>query len=209
MKTQNAPFSLRVIYWLTNFSLVILLLASLAAVAFNIALLFNVFGNDLQLHTQFPVKVDFLETGLLTINNSQHDVELVNASTQIHFINTPVFIAQRVGLFLLAVLGITWYLLFIFRRFLKNVKEGNTFTVDNIKILKHIAYGLAGMWLFTLIYLRLFYYFVATNVSFEHIKVSNEFIDIDSVLIGAIFIWILAHIFETGLKLQQEKDLTI
>jgi hypothetical protein len=116
---------------------------------------------------------------------------------------------DEIGLALLIVIPIIWYLTFIFRRFMVNVKNGPTFTISNIKILKHIAYGLASLWLLTLIYLQMMYYYIGKNVEFENVSISNEFIDIDGVLLSAIFIWILAHIFETGLKLQQEKDLTI
>ena len=209
MKTQKAPLSIRIIYWLTNIALIMLSVAVIGVIWFNIASAFNLFHDDLQLHTQFPVKVDFKEIGTLTVEGANLDVAFVNATTKIHILNTPTHIANKIGLALLIVIPIIWYLTFIFRRFMVNVKNGQTFTISNIKILKHIAYGLVALWLLTLIYLRMMYYYIGKNVEFENISISNEFIDIDGVLIGAIFIWILAHIFETGLKLQQEKDLTI
>ena len=139
MKTQKTPLSIRIIYWLSSFSLVMLSILVLAVLLFNILIPLNFFGNDMQLHTQFPVKVDFMEVGNLSIDNQDIEVELVNASTQIHFINTPNFITNKIAPFLLIVVIVGWYLTFIFRKFIKNVKDGNPFTIDNIKILKHIA----------------------------------------------------------------------
>lgn len=209
MKTKKTPLSIRVIYWTTNFSLGILTLILLASIAFNILLYTNFFGNDMQLHTHLPVKLDFLEIGNLHLNNQDIKVELVEASARIHFFNTPSFITKKIGLVILLVILGTGYSTWIFRTFIKNVKNGETFTIKNISILKKLAYGIAGFWLFTLIYMRIFYYYIAKNLEFENIRITEDLPNYSGILFIALFIWVLAHIFITGLKLQQEKDLTI
>jgi hypothetical protein len=53
------------------------------------------------------------------------------------------------------------------------------------------------------------------KMEFEHISLmktvtlSMDMFSNQSTLFIAIFIWVLAHIFITGLKLQEEKDLTV
>ncbi len=209
METKKAPLSIRIIYWLTNISLGLLALIIIASLVFNVLLYTDFFGNNMQLHIQLPVKVDFLETGVLHLNNQDTKVELVDATTRIHFFNTPDFIAKKVGIAILLVTLFAGYLTWIFRTFIKNVKDGETFNIKNIRLLKTLAYGIAGFWLFTVVYMRIAYYYIAQNLEFTHVHITNDIPNYPGILFIALFIWVLAHIFITGLKLQQEKDLTI
>ena len=203
------PLSIRIIYWFSNIILGLLTIIFLATIVFNILLYTDFFGNDMQLHTALPVKVDFLEMGNLYLNGQDIKVELVEASTRIHFFDTPNFITKKVGIALLFVvlfaIGLTW----LFRTFIKNVKEGETFTVKNITLLQKLAYTLVALWLFTVIYMRLAYYYIAKNLEFEHIFITDEIPNYSGILMTAFFIWVLAHIFITGVRLQEEQDLTI
>ncbi len=52
-------------------------------------------------------------------------------------------------------------------------------------------------------------YYIAEHLNFENIRITDEIPDYSGILFAALLLWVLAHIFETGLKLQQEKDLTI
>jgi hypothetical protein len=185
------------------------MLIFVASIVFNILLYTNVFGNDIQLHTRLPVKVDLLETGNLRLQNQDIKVELVDTTTQIHFINTPSFITKKVGIMLMVVLLFTGFMTWTFQRFINNVKNEEIFTVNNISLLKRLAYGIAGFWLFTVIYMQLFYHLVAKYLKFENVRITNEVESYSGILFVALFLWMLAHIFITGLKLKQENELTI
>lgn len=167
------------------------------------------FDRFLQLHVALPVKVDFLEIGKLNLNNQDIKVELVDATTKIHFFNTPDFITKKVGIAMLFAFMFGCHLIWTFRKFIKNVMEGKVFTIGNISLLKMISYTLIGFWLFTVIYMRLAYHYVASRLSFENIRITDDIPYYSGILFVALFIWVLAHIFIKGLKLQQEKDLTI
>ena len=104
MKTKS-PLSIRIIYWFTNVILGLLSLISVAVIVFNILLYTSFFGNDLQLHSQLPVEVNFLEMGNLNLNGQDIKVELVEATSRIHFFNTPIFLAKIFGLALLLALS--------------------------------------------------------------------------------------------------------
>jgi len=209
MKIVKSPLSIRIIYWLTTFSLGVMFIMVLASFAFNILLYTDFFGNNMQLHTDLPVKVDILETGNLHLNDMDLDVKLVEGEMRIHFINTPNFISRWIGLAILIAVLLGTYLIWLFRTFLKNVNEGNIFNVNNIQLLKKLSYGIAGLWLFTIIYMRIFYYQIAKNLEFDGVLITNELPDYSGILFTAILIWILAHIFITGVRLQKETDLTI
>lgn len=163
----------------------------------------------MQLHTDFPVQVDFLEEGTLTLNSLESKVKFVEAIPRIHFINTPMYIIRKVAVILIFLCALVTYFLWVFRKFIVNVKSGLVFTTENINYLKKLAYTIAGFWLFTIVYARIFYYYIAKNVSFENAVVSSEIPNKIGILFIALFIWVLAHIFETGLKLQEENELTI
>jgi len=209
MKTKKAPLSIRIMLWLTNVVVGLLMLIAIFSILINILLHTGFIGEDIQLHTQFPVKVDFNEIGTLVMNDQTINVKLVNASTKIHFIDTPVFIAKKVAVVLsLVVLGIL-YIMILFRRFIKNVKNGLTFNISNIKILKKISYSIVFFWLFTEIYMHIYYYYIATRVEFENIKISTDVDNYPWILVLALVIWVLAHVFTKGLEIQKENDLTI
>ena len=101
------------------------------------------------------------------------------------------------------------FLFYTFRKFIKNVKQGFVFTFDNIHLLKKLSYGIAGFWLFAIAYMQIMYYYVARKIAIENVEVTSEFSNFSGILFLAIFIWVLAHIFETGLKLKEENELTI
>jgi len=209
MKTQKAPLSIRIIYWLTSFSLGMLTLVFIGAIIFNLMVNFNMFSNELDLAIELPVKVNFLEKGNLYLNNTDIEVELVEATSRIQFKDTPSFISRKIAFALLIVVSFGIYLFWTFRKFIKNVKDGIVFTMDNIGLLKKLAYGIAAFWLFSTVYLNIVRHYIASKLEFDNIEITSDVSNYSGILYLALFIWVLAHIFMTGLKLQEDQDLTI
>ena len=209
MKTIKSPLSIRIIYWLTSLSLGLSILVFIGAIIFSLMINLNMFNNDLDLTIELPVKVNFLEKGNFHLNNTDIEVELIEATSKIQFKEAPSFISKKVSFALILLISFVIYLLWTFRKFIKNVKEGIVFTIGNITLLKKLAYGIAAFWLFSIIYSRVVQYYIASKLEFENIEITSEISDFSGILYLALFIWVLAHIFMTGLKLQEEKDLTI
>ncbi len=209
METRKAPLSIRIIYWSTNLVLGLLSLVFVAFIAFNILLYTDIIGNDIQLHIQLPGKLDLNETGVLNLTDQEVQVELVEISGKLHFINTPTTITKKIAPVIMVVILIIGYLTYTFRTFIKNVKNGNVFTLTNIALLKRIAYGLVGYWLFYIIYMSLMFRWITQNLEFESIRISSEFSTESWALVIALLLWVLAHIFKTGLELKEETELTI
>ena len=65
----KAPLSIRIIYWFTVVLQVVLGLGILVTIVFNVLVHMGM-ADDLQLHVQFPVEVDFVEVGNLNIDNN-------------------------------------------------------------------------------------------------------------------------------------------
>lgn len=209
MKKIKSPLSIRIIFWITNISLGFLLLVFVLVLIGNVFLHAGYFRENMQLHTDLFAEVDVLETGNLHINDQDIKVELVETKPRIHFIDTPYFITKRVGFALIIVTLFACFLFWTFQRFIKNVKDGKIFYVKNIALLKRLAYGIAAFWLFTYVYSQIMYHYIAKRLEFESVTVSGEGPDYSWMLFLALFIWVLAHIFITGVKLQQENELTI
>lgn len=206
---MKTPISINIIYWLMNIVFVLFIIICAVSLVFNVLVYTDFFGTDMQLHTRFPVKVDFLETGVLHYGKMDVKVELVDATSQIHFFNTPSFLTRKIAPIILYVMLLGFYMTWIFRRFIINVKKGEIFNVKNISLLKNLSYALLVLWISTIIYMRIIYYYIVVPLEFDSIRVSDDFDNYPGILFLALFIWIISHIFVTGVRLQQDKDLTI
>ncbi len=202
METKKALWSIRIIYWITEVSLWIAIPLSLLLIVSN-ALLFSgiVNGNDLYSRN---IHINVSNTRHLHSDNLNLKLKLVDSANYLDFINPNNFFAKKTAPFLLLYFLIFTYLLWTFRKFIKNVKAGNTFTIQNIFLLKRIAYVLVGYWFVVFVSVQLANYYFT-----EHLEMYNSFLSTEHLLWEALFMWVIAHIFITGLKLQQEKDLTI
>jgi hypothetical protein len=97
----------------------------------------------------------------------------------------------------------------MFRRFIGNVYRGLVFERFNIRMLQHIAYGLVAMWVFDKVYSGLFYYFIAKNLSFEHLEITGKFESSSFMLIAVLLLWVLSHILCMVFVFRKIKKLTV
>lgn len=209
MVEGKTPLSFHVIYWIMNVLLVLSVLIFLMVIIVYGLLWTDFFGDDLQLRIDLPGKINYLEGGLLMIGEKYVNVELVDATAKVHFINTPAFLARYFVLILLGVLSLGIFMLWAFRQIIVNVRKGLIFIADNIIMLQRISYSLVAFWFIMVIYRRLAYYYVTSNIHMENVEIINDIDTYGGMLIAALFIWVLSHIFMYGLKLKQEQDLTV
>jgi len=209
MEKTKTPVSIRIIYWLTEVSFWLVILSAAFVLAFNVLAFTPFFGNDLQLHVAFPVKFNVLDKGVLELHGKDLQVELVEASSKIHFINTPMYIARIFGTAMLLAMGFLIYIAFLFRSFIVNVKKNRVFEPSNIAYLRNISYGLFGLWLFAVIYTRIFHRIVLHSISFEQVELLEDHRRFAGLLLLSLFIWVLSHVFLVGAKMKEEQDLTI
>lgn len=209
MEKRKKPLSIKIIYWLTEIIFWSNLVIFIGAIILNIGLQTELFGHDMQIHASTPVEFNYTELGMLNVEHISQEVEFVEATGKIHLIGTQRLIAKWFGLSMLCVLIIFLFILLMFKNFITNVYDGNIFDRYNIRMLKIIAYGLVGIWFFTIIYSRLFYYFIAKQIEFEHLEVTGNFNSYGGILLAALFLWVLSHIFMYGVKLKEEQDLIV
>jgi len=204
METKKAPLSIRVIYWITNVLFWIVMFLSFTLIASNILLFSGVIKGNKLSNKDVEVKVNISNAKKSQMNNLDLKLKFVNTANFLDFINPNDFFAKKVAPLLLIYFLVSTYLIWIIRKFLKNVNKGETFTIENIGLLKRISYVLVCYWILLFVSTQLARYYIT-----GHLEIYKNFLFNNLILWDALFLWVLAHIFITGLKLKQEKDLTI
>lgn len=57
--------------------------------------------------------------------------------------------------------------------------------------------------------MRIKYQTIAKHIEFKYVEIVEDFPNFAGLLMAALFIWVLSHIFMTGVKLQDEQNLTV
>jgi hypothetical protein len=102
-----------------------------------------------------------------------------------------------------------FYILWTFRQFVAQVRKGKIFTIDNILSLQNISYVLVGFWVYVIVVRRLTYYYLKPAIDIENVEFVSDFNNYPWMLLAALFLWVLSHIFLRGLRLQEDQDLTV
>lgn len=205
---EQKPGSVKIIYWITNIVFWIYAIATLIALAFAIALIFG-FLNKTQLQIGMPFSMDITEIGLLEVNGQKVDVQFKEMYGKLHLIDTPKEISRVYGVFILIILSIVLYIFMTFKKFITNVYHGAYFDRSNILLLKRISYALVSVWLFAVFYAVFQYFYLVQNMEFETVVHSGKFETYPVILIVALLIWVLSHIFQKGVELEYDNELTI
>lgn len=210
MEKNTNPLSIKVIYWITNITFWLYLAVTFLAMLLVIAI-FATDMNELQLHVGLPILVNINEIGSLDLNMLSHitNVELTQMSGKIHFIDTPPEIARIYGIFLFLTMLLFLYVFVIIRKFVNNVYSGIYFNVKNINLLKRISYAMVIFWLFIVFYGYFQYYFLVINLQFNSLEITGDVQTYPGLLIAALGIWVLSHIFAKGCELQDLNQLTV
>ncbi len=210
METIKKPLSIKVIYWITNITFwIYVAITILALFLVGALLIFEL--DELQLHVGLPVMVNVIEKGTLDLNmmSSLVNVELVEMTGKVHFINTPPEVGRIYALFIFSIVILFLYIFLTFKRFIGNVYNGVYFDMKNISLLKRISYALIIIWVFTAFYAYFQYFFLVINMNFDTVEFTGDVQTYPIVLLVALFIWVLSHIFVKGCELQDENKLTV
>ncbi len=206
---QKVPLSIRIIYILTSIIYYLTALISVLGTLLAFAILFGLIQNGLQLHVDMPVEMNFEEVGYAYFKGEKMEIEIVETIGKVHFIDTNPKLARRLAIPLLIVFPYLFWLVFLFHRFIRNVREGRTFAIRNIQLLRMLGYGLIGLWLIMVIYMQIFQYTIVSKFSFDMIEITDNERWYGGILLGGIFTLVLAHVFLKGRELEEENKLTI
>jgi hypothetical protein len=206
---KKAPISVKIIHVLSIISFYILIIATSVAFIGNILLQTGVIGNELQLRTTLPVTFEVNETGSVQLYHAINEVRIVDASGKMYLLDTPTGFSMIVFRLLFVVLMLVLFMTWKFKMFITNIRNGQVFEKSNINNLKHISYGILVLFVVTKIYEQVLYHTVVKYLEFDSITLNSGTSDRSDMLIAAMLLWVLAHVFMKGQELQQEHDLTV
>jgi len=210
METKKAPLSIRIIYWVTNISFWLFVFLSFGLLVNSISIYTSTKTSVMDFGRYLPINIGMQVTGHLDLNNQSTILKFTTFPDIVEVINPPRFIIKNIVLINLFMLLILTYVFWIFRKFIKNVKNGDIFSIKNISLLKRISYVLIFSWSIKIIYSQFVHFYITDHLLLDHVQMISGKVNLHIITLWvALFIWVLAHIFITGLKLQQEKDLTI
>ena len=206
---DKAPISVKIIYILTQIVFWLLIVVTAAVFIFNILVETGVIGDDFQLRVKLPVTFNVNETGYVDLYGETSDIRIEEATGQMHVVDTPLRFSRMVLRVLFGVVLLALFMTWKFKLFITNIRNGIIFQVENINNLKHISYGLLSLWLMMKVYLAILYYTVGKRIELNSISVDNQLPDNSGLLIAALLLWVLAHIFMKGVEMKEEQKLTI
>jgi hypothetical protein len=206
---QKAPISVRIIYVLSTIVFWILIVVTSLSFIGNILLETNIIGDEFQLRVQLPVTFDVVETGEAKIGNSYNDIRIEEASGKMHIIDTPQRFSKIVLRLVFAVLMLALFMAWKFKMFITNIKNGEIFEASNINNLKHISYGIMVLFVLTKVYEEILYHTLVKFIEFDSLTMSGGRADRSDMIIAALLLWVLAHIFMKGVEIKNEQELTI
>jgi hypothetical protein len=206
---QKAPISVRIINVLSIISFWILIVVTSISFIGNIILETGLIDEEFGLKIALPVTFDVVETGATKIGAHHGDIRIEDATGQMYLPKTPIQFTKSLMRLLFAVLLIALFMAWKFKMFIANIKEGLIFESTNINNLKHIAYGILILFLITKVYEEVLYYTMVRYVEFESIIIGRERTERSDMIIAALLLWIVAHIFMKGVEMKEDQELTI
>lgn len=206
---QKAPISVRIIYVLSVIVYWILIVTTSVSFIGNILLETNVIGDEFQLRVQLPITFEVVETGEAQIGSSYNDIRIEEATGKMHIVDTPQYFSKIVLRLLFVVLMLVLFMTWKFKLFITNIKNGNIFETANINNLKHISYGIMILFVITKVYEEILYHTLVKYIEFDTLSLGGGRADRSDMIIGALLLWVLAHIFMKGVEMKNEQELTI
>jgi DUF2975 family protein len=210
MEAVYKPRSIKLIYWFTTITFWMYVVTTILAMFLVAAILFFEL-ETLQLNVGIPVKINVVEQGTLDLNITDKfiDVNLVDLTGNLQFVRTPIDVGRVYAVFIFAIALLILYIFVIVKRFVSNVYNGIYFDIKNISLLKRISYAIAVVWIFVVFFGFFQYYFLVINLNFETVEFTSDIQTYPLLILFALFIWVLSHIFVKGCELKVENELTV
>lgn len=209
MLNVKPPFSIRLIYWISNMGFWVYVGIMAIMLVLMITMLTGYQIPVQKVRLALPIHFEVLEHGNLELASGEYPLSIEATSAQLLFEEVPPPVLQFVVAMVLGVLlmgfGVLWYL----KKMATNLYRGQFFEYANIAYLRNIAWFLLGFWAYHLLLMMVRAQYLIPSLTFESIRFDHRFDLNAGLLIFALALWGLCHIFSHGLHLQQEQDLTI
>lgn len=208
---QKTPLSIRIIYVLTKIVYLLTAFFSLVGIFMAIVLFIgdrNIL-NKVDFEIKLPIKSDVEKDGKAFFFGQEMDVKFVGADGKLNLKDSPKIVTRTFAVLWFFIIPILFYLVHLFYRFIRNIRCGNIFEVINFKILRKLGFGLLGYWFFVVITTKIWKRAFTSNHTLSSLNFSFGDGGMMSILLSALFLLMISHVFLKGLELQEENKLTI
>jgi DUF2975 family protein len=207
--TQNekmkTPISINIIYWLVTATFWLLIFA-FGWVVIETLSAWGLVNFD-SLSISLPADKNLLSLSSILVNGKETPVSISEVMVKILYANLEKrFLVIHNSILLLAT-GLLIYAFYNIKRFLHKVKQNIVFNLVNVRFLKYTAYGFFGVGVLADLVLSTYvkWYFNSSS----HFTVDFIGLLLNNFFVAGIAVLALAYIFEQGVRLQNEQNLTI
>jgi hypothetical protein len=209
MKTKKPSFSIRLIDSLSHFIFWFFAVVSAIFVLFTLVNIMGLVPSSVDVGVELPTNFTVYEQGTFTYSNTQTAVEIKEASGVITFKSMPRFLSVGISVGVLPLMLALLYILWLFKGFTRSVKLGEIFDISNIKRFKLIAYSVTAVWVYLQLVSTIYNLVVVPKFNFDGVEFGYSNGSFGEMLLFALFLWVLSHIFEKGAEIETDNQLTI
>lgn len=156
-----------------------------------------------------PAKVELNEMATYHSKGEAVNMEVVSVDGSLLVAGAPRGMIFLLGGFVLLILLAAAVALLEFVKMMGRLKADNYFEARNVKALRHVAQWMAGIWLLVEVGQMIIFSTVTSRIEFENLTVRSDHEMSFQLLFVALFVWVLGYIFEEGLRIKHEQELTI
>lgn len=197
--------------WILNATVVLTFWLIIIALVFTgILLILSLAGYDISSFTiqySFPIHFNIREAGI--IQQTGQEVSIMKAGGQIQVGPGEHFFANQLLTSMLIIFALLFLIVGYARKFMKNIKAGNFFIMENMVLLRKVSFTILGLWfvnLLTKIWLTIR---VGNLVEFKTVELHYNFDSDIRLLLFPAALLVLSNIFAEGIRLKTAEDLTI
>lgn len=204
---KSNTLSIRILHFLVMFSYWMIIFGLLFTLTMLVLSVSGVDTQNMVLQYSFPVHFDVNEAGAVV--ETGESVSIVDATGKILFNSGAKLLINKLLIFMIIFFSISFLIVSYMRKFMKNIRSGIFFVLENMILLRKVSYALLGLWVLTVLIKIWFTFDLARSLQFESITLKQS-LDVGNwMVIFPLFLLVLVNVFAEGIRLKSEEELTV
>lgn len=206
---EKTPLSIRIIFVVSRCILICAIFFCLVNIYISTGLFTGNPRDNSVTTVSLPLISKNSESGTAYFYGKEVGIKFVNAHAELEVFDAPRAVLWITGFYMILVALVVLYFSYLFYLFIRNVRDGKIFSADNFKLLRKIGTGLLVLSVFTIIAKRIWEHAFYSEAMIRKVSIAPPEGNFWPLFVSALFLLTLAHIFQKGLELKAENELTI